>query len=312
MAEETQQAEVIEVPEGSPPSVPPAGANTTSNKEPGTEATEAPPRTFKVKIEGKELEVPEDELVKGYQIEQVSRKRLSDAAEIHKSTKAVLDLLDKDFKGAFVQRMTHKLGSKEEATKALRDFAVGIVKEMIDEEQLTPEDRQAMKRKGDFEERESSLKAREAALQQKQMDEEAGKQSQQLEADLNQALEKGGLPATDAVRAQMLQTWLWADENGVDMTWEQVSKEVKKMRRTGATELSKTLKDEEFEELFSPRLEAWHKKKIDALRNGSTSQTSTRKGEAAPTAQRRSPKKPSDFNSMAEWSRWKDEQLSQS
>lgn len=67
----------------------PRGAPANTNATPAAPEQEAPaPRMFKVKLDDGEREVPEDELIKNYQLRTVSYKKFEEAAQLRKQAEA--------------------------------------------------------------------------------------------------------------------------------------------------------------------------------------------------------------------------------
>lgn len=268
----------------------------------------SPPKRFKVKLDGNEMEVDEEDLVKGYQIEQVSRKRLSDAAQLAKEAQDILQTIDKDPKGAILHRLAKIHGSKEAAIKAYRDMAVEAIKEMAAEEEMTEEDRRGVRMRLELEEREARVRMEEETVQKRRIDEAAAGLQAQIEQDLGASLQKAGLPTDDPIiQAQALEYWMFAEQNGLSLTWDQIAREVTKSRRRLGEELAKSFTESEFEATFKPHIEARDKKRLESLRQGATSQGSTRQGEPQAASQGRKPKKAGEFRSMSEYRKYMDE-----
>lgn len=179
------------VPEATPEATPEAN-ETQAQPASGAELPQLTPEQIekivsgykaKVKIEDQEQEVPFDELRRGYQLRQVSDRRMNDA---HKEKQKIHTLIE-------------QLKANPEA--ALKELGIDPLR--FSEEQLTrhiqslkmsPEERRIMEREMQIAEREKALQAQEAARKQQ---EEAALQAQEaarLDQELTEALEAEKFP----------------------------------------------------------------------------------------------------------------------
>jgi hypothetical protein len=188
---------------------PPAKAKPSAAKPPtkeGEKPAKKPPaerKPLRLKVNGKETEIPPEEaehiertakalgvdvetLLRGPQMLRAGQERLRQAAEVEKRAKAVLDGLGKDGKAAL---RTAGLSPQQVA-----ELGVAIVQDLIEAEQLTPEQRRIRdlegKIKADEEakrEVEEKAKAEEAQVYQ-------AKVADKVAAQITAALEAGKLP----------------------------------------------------------------------------------------------------------------------
>lgn len=177
--------------------------NTGNFEEQSTEDTEAianeaaeekARQRFKVKIDDEELEVDQDEVVKGYQKAQASTKRFQEASRIKKEAE---ELREQMLQNPFAA-LSDKMDKKQ-----LREMTEQWLLEQLNEDQLSPEQRRLReleaKEKAWQEEREDrERKAAESKLQ-----EDASRAAQEYEKQFVSALEARDLPKSFATIKKM-------------------------------------------------------------------------------------------------------------
>jgi hypothetical protein len=145
-------------------------------------------RKYKVKLDGQELEVDEDELLRGYQLRKVSDKRLEEGVNARKQAEALLHMLKTDPK---------RVLSDPRIGVDVKKFAEDIIYQQIQEEMMTPEQRelsQYKRRVAEYEAQQAKIKQQEAIKEQEML------YSQRRDAyakDISEALADSGLPKND-------------------------------------------------------------------------------------------------------------------
>lgn len=173
-------------------------ANANGNKA-GQDAskleTEKLLRKFKVKVEGQELEVPEDELISNYQLRKASDKRFQEAMQARKQSEEFIRLLKTDP----VKVLNHpSIGL--DAKKWAEEY---LISEM-QREMMSPEEKQIAEYKeklSKYEKQEAEYKA-----QQENAQKEAVKQKYQADyhKQIVEALDTSGLPKTEYTVQRMI------------------------------------------------------------------------------------------------------------
>ncbi len=107
-----------------------------------TEADAPKVNTFKVKIDGKEKEVTEEELIKDYQIRESSYERIKKAEALKEEVKPFLSVVRALKKGDL--SVLKELGLKRED---ILNFSEKELQEYIEEQQMSPDARDAKKAK---------------------------------------------------------------------------------------------------------------------------------------------------------------------
>jgi antitoxin component of RelBE/YafQ-DinJ toxin-antitoxin module len=116
-----------------PASTTPAAGTPNANNTPAvtTEVQATTPRVFKVKVDGNDMDIDEATLVRDYQTSQSSNKRFQEASQTRAQAEEVLKLFKENPKKAF-----EKLGINA------KDFAEMVLNEHMENEMLSPEQRQ--------------------------------------------------------------------------------------------------------------------------------------------------------------------------
>ncbi len=167
------------------------------------------PDMFTVKIDGKEMQVSREELIAGYQIKQHSNNQLREAAELKKQAAELLKVIKDDPK-----RILSSLGVD------VRRFSEDVIYEMIQEEAMSPEEkehRDLKQRLEKYEAQEKEIQARERATRQEKMASEYANQivSEVTEALKDSPVSKKHMPAIISEVAKLKQTLIRQGRNDV-------------------------------------------------------------------------------------------------
>ena len=121
------------------------------------------PKKYKVKIDGEELEVDEEELLRGYQTKKAADKRFQEGAMARKQAEEFVRLLKED---------PFKVLSNPQIGHDVRQLAEEFLASQLEEEMLSDEERERreMKRKlQEYEESEKKKKQEQEELQKKEL-----------------------------------------------------------------------------------------------------------------------------------------------
>lgn len=155
------------------------------------------PQTYKVKVDGEELEVDLDTLLSGWQQAAASQQRFKQATDLQKVMDNVMTQAKEDPAALF-----EYLGLNP------RDWSEQYLMKVIEDEMMTPEQKAAKK---DKEELESFRRQQNEAKQQqeKQAQEAAYKQAmEEIDADIADALKASGLKPSPKVIARIAEQML--------------------------------------------------------------------------------------------------------
>lgn len=162
---------------------------------------------FKVKAAGKELEVTQDELIKAYQKSVGAEERMQKAAEVEKQAAAILRLAKENPK----QFLSHPAIGAD-----IKAFVQQVINEQLEDELLTPEQKEAKQMKAELE----RLRSEQQEL--KRMEEEARLEQltqhyqEELSNQIVTALEGSNLPRNEQTVSRIAQYMQIAIENGLE------------------------------------------------------------------------------------------------
>lgn len=169
----------------------PAAEDSTQTMDESKEVVEEKPisKKYRVKGDGFDEEVDEATLIKGFQLEKTSNRRLEDASKIYKNVKPYIPIIEALQKGDL--KVLKQLGIDKEA---LRKFSEEELLAYIEEQEMSPDQRRALNAererddliaKRDEASKRDATRGREAA---------ANKAAQELDTDMRSALEGAKVP----------------------------------------------------------------------------------------------------------------------
>lgn len=145
-------------------------------------------RMFKVKVNGEEVEVDEDELKAGYQTRKASDEKFREAAMSKKQAEEFIHLLRTNPK---------KVLSNPDLGIDVRKFAEEFLVEQMEEEMMDPKDRELRDAKRQLEEIENEKKRIKEEEESKQAAQLKEKYSQEYQTSIVEALQTSGLPKSE-------------------------------------------------------------------------------------------------------------------
>jgi len=124
-----------------------------------------PPASFKVKVDGEEQEVDQEELIRGYQLARTSHKRFQDAAQYKKDADRIIEALDKDpIQTAFHRLESKYNGDSEKAERELYRICLGFVEPIVMAKQMPEDEREHFEDKRRLEREKSKIETEKARL----------------------------------------------------------------------------------------------------------------------------------------------------
>jgi len=290
-----EEKETTPVEEKATPPVETKGAEAEEKKTPPEQmpaqaaASEAK-RKYKLKVDGAEEEVDEDEVVRRAQMGTAAHQRFAEAARIRKDAEEILGYLRKDKRQALEQICIAEAGGdREKGKQLLRDMAERIVADNLEEQALSPEEKSAREKKKELDAKEAALKRREEEWNQHLTDLQVTEIKEQMLKELPVAIQKAGLPDNQHTRRRILEWIKWAAEQDYDLPVEVAAKEVKKEKLSARKDAISDMKAEELETEYPDLHKAIIKRYTESIRGTSTPPTSTPpKGEAASKGKGRS------------------------
>jgi len=178
----------------------------TQAKAAAPQATEAPKR-YVVKVDGKETEVDEKELIKSYQLAKTSYQRMAEANKAKQEAEGLLKQVEED-----------PLKFLQHRNKNVREAAEKFLYEELKKEQMSPEQRKL----AEYEQKLAAIeKEKEEARTQeesKKFQEEQQRYAQELDKQLTDALNKANLPKKAHTISRIAYIMESALSNGIDLS----------------------------------------------------------------------------------------------
>lgn len=250
-------------------------------------------KLYKVKIDGKEVEVSEDELLTGYQSRKASQKRFEEGAKMKKYADQVLELT----KTNPFQALLSMGVDPEQARKMAEDYLI----ERMEEESLDPKEKELRAAKKKIEE----LEKKDIEKKQKEEQERSVKAKEaygeEIDNQIVEALTGSGLPPTSYTVKRVAYYLNRALDHNLDLQPKDVIKYVK---QDYEKDLSSFLGAYDGDKILSavpkPVLDKIRKALVSKVKNKQPAQTSV-KTESVQQATPSEDKKEKKQMTMAEW-----------
>lgn len=192
--------------------------NTQVQQEQLTEAQQEQIRKYKVKINNEELEVDEEELLRGYQTRKAADEKFREAAMARKQAEEVIALLKNEDS---VFDVLAKLGYDP------RDLSEKYLVKQLEEESLSPEEKKLREYERKLAEFENEKKQKEKQMEEEQRLQLINKYTADYSNQVVEALETSGLPKTPHTVKRMAYYLHQGLQRGYDLTAKDVVKLVK-------------------------------------------------------------------------------------
>lgn len=188
----------------------PVDTNTEVTEQPQlTEQQQEQIRRYKVKVNNEELEVDEDELVRGYQTRKAADEKFREAAMARKQAEEFISLLKNEEE---VFNVLAKLGYDP------KDLSEKYLVKQLEEELLSPEEKELRDYKRKLAQYEAEKKAEQERIEQEQRLELINKFTNDYQTQIIDALETSGLPKTQHTVKRMSYYMHQALQRGYDLT----------------------------------------------------------------------------------------------
>jgi hypothetical protein len=179
-------------------------------------------RKLKLKVDGEEIEEDydlsnQDQLIRDLQLARAAKKRMAEAQEAKRKAFDIAQQFEKD-----PVSILERLGDKGYET------AEKMLLKKIQQEMMTPEQRELAELKSRLERFEAQEKAAKEAEERQKQDEIEDRYRQQFQTTIIGALEKAGLPKTPRIAQRMAQLLQYNINLGYDLTPEELAHEAKK------------------------------------------------------------------------------------
>lgn len=222
-------------------------------------------RMYKLKVDGEESEVefdPGDEqsVIRELQMSRAAKKRMAEASEIKKQLAHVKQALEGD-----PLQLLKRLGPQG------REIAEKYLLEQIQDEMLSPQERESKQMKAELEKLKREHAEREAHEKKTLAQQTEYRYAQEVQKTILEAAKKTGLPPSPEIIKDMARLMKISLEYGIELTPDQIAHEVKKQRQVSTQALAKDATVEQLLELIGKdNLDKIRKYDIQALQQKQT------------------------------------------
>jgi hypothetical protein len=217
--------------------------------------------TYKIKVDGEELELSRDEMIKYAQQGRAGQKRMAEAAQIKKEAIDLVEMLRSDPEAILSDPAI--LGSRDEVIK----FAQRILANQMEEEMKSPEVREKEAAQKELEDLRKKIKDQEEANSKAEYDRLVAQEEEKLQNEINEAIDSSGLPASPFVLKRISDVLIMAAENNKNISPKQAMNIVKKEMQKDISEYIKLSPDEALEELMGgERIKSLRKKQLSKVK----------------------------------------------
>ena len=248
-------------------------AGTSEESESDNDSSE-PEARFEVVVDGQPVSLTRDELIKGFQLSASSHERYRAAADLKKTADTRLDSMMKDPIDAFL-----KAGGDE---AALRDLTETYLYGKIQQDKMTPEERELAELKQYKEQAEVRQREAAEAKQQESQAAQTAKYEQEYVASFNQAFETAGVASTEQAMSRVAQIQLSALEAGYEIPIDMVINQYKDEQSAQISQYLSSLDSDSITAVIGKdRMKEIRKKELSGAKNprarkkDSTQETST-------------------------------------
>lgn len=143
----------------------------------------------KVKVDGQELEVTEEDLIRDYQLKETSYKRMQEASKLSKELQPYVPIIEALKKGDL--KVLKDLGVPRDA---LRDFSEKELLAYIEEQEMDPNERRARDLERERDEYKKRLEQEEKTRKEIEIEKLNAKAAEEIESEIVEALQEVNLP----------------------------------------------------------------------------------------------------------------------
>lgn len=221
--------------------------------------------TYKIKVDGEELELSREEMIKYAQVGRAGQKRMAEAAQIKKEAIDLIDMLRSDPEAILSDPAI--LGSREEVIK----FAQKILSNQMEEEMKSPEVREKEQLQKEVEALRKQMKDEAESKSKAEYERLVAQEEQKLQSEIEEAIDSSGLPASPFVLKRISDVLIMAAENNKQISPKQAMNIVKKEMQKDIQEYLKLSPDEALEELMGgDRIKSLRKKQLSKAKATAT------------------------------------------
>ena len=241
--------------------------NETDDITPADELAAAPakPTSEKIKVDGVDVEMSPEELRKYASLGKAGQKRMEEAAIIRKEN----ETMKRDV-NAFFEML------KNDPMAILNDPNVGVDLKKLAEQVLNAEVEKAKKSPAQLEKEglqkqledaHKKIKAAEDGRKREEMENLQNQEAQQIEKDINEAIESAEIPKSDYIVRKMADLMLLAAQQNIDLSAKDVAPLAKKQMMADLKAMTGILPEDVLEELLgNDKVAKLRKRYIDKVK----------------------------------------------
>lgn len=210
---QTQNESQTPPPEGKPSGTPSAPSGAPQPGDVSSAAKEAM-RKYKVKVEGKDIEVDEKELLRGYGHQRAASKALNEGKALRAQAENFIQMLKDEGQ---LRDVLKRLGHDP------RKLSEKILAEHLEDELMDPKDKRLKFLETEFTKREQKEKLEKEAFEKRAHEQRIQKYQEKYEKEILTELEKGKLPKTKNTVGRIAAYIKKAAEHKIEMTTQEAA-----------------------------------------------------------------------------------------
>lgn len=203
--------------------------------------TAAEIKKWKLKIDGQDVDMTEDELVKNAQLGRAGQKRMQEAAQLRKNMEGFIEMLRKD---------PVRVLSDPNIGVDVKRMAEAIINNELEEMQKSPELKEKEKLERELKELRDKHKKDEEDRKSAEFQRLQQQASVQLEGDIITALKDGGLPKTPYTVKKMAEIMMTALANDIDLSAKDILPLMKQQMHSEVREMFASAPEDVMEEML--------------------------------------------------------------
>lgn len=218
----------------------------------GEQGTPQAPRKFKVPVDGREIEVDESELVRGYGATKAAQRRMDEAARKSQQAEKILGVLERaktDPKAARAMLTHPDLGLSPEVIRAVGEE---MIYEEYQRQQMSPEQRALAEREAAIQAKEAEFQTVEQQREQQVYQQETQQHLERHNRAIVEALTEVQIPKTERSVKRMAEYLLENKQYGLGYTHKQIAELVREDIREDLTGTTGHMSGDELIEFFGP------------------------------------------------------------
>ncbi len=233
-------------------------AKTKSEKDKAEKELEKAIHKYKLKVDGQEedWEGTEEDLIRDLQLSRKARKEIKSSAELKKEAVKLVEML----------RSNPKLVLKDFGVDTI-EFAKQIIKEQIEEEAKSPDQRERDNLQRELEELREKNRSEAEQLKQEMYNRQVQQYEAQLEDQVQDALTTSGLPKSAYILKRMTDVMLSSLDNNKEITPKQAISIVRKEMQRDLKEMFGASPEDVLEEMLGQdTLKRLNKRQVDKIK----------------------------------------------